>query len=432
MTTSPQLAPGELDSGFANAGILILNYPGFSVVNGQCVAEGHQGKIYILGGSWDQNSHVAEHISITCVLPDGTFDFGFGTHGTAHIKLPNEDLSTSPIQIFFVTGQGEDLILVSVGYNPLGQGAVTEAQLLIRLTGDGALDKRFGVDGFMVLKLPFDADTRQPVAANAVKFATSANSRVCLIGGMIYLISSGIDPALGFVVGVVSRFSIDGTVDPTFGNKGHATLAGVLGVRHSFNGIVVQNGTITVCGWAGTGALIARFNIDGSVDASFAGSGYKQLFGPSFQFQSVVVLPDGRTVAAGFGFPQRRGLLAVYTPTGQIDRKFNNGAHIEESFNPPQQVIFLSVKVDDNKIFASGRYFVGSTPKFVTAKYLDDGQRDPAFGNGQGYAITDVPGHTALANGMSLQADKKILLVGNDLGSVYSKAAIVTRLLNNV
>ncbi|CAI8965544.1 Delta-60 repeat protein [Pseudomonas sp. IT-P12] len=431
MTLYPRLAAGDLDSSFANAGILVLTYPGFSVVNGQSIAEGPQGKIYVLGGSWHQNSQAAEHISITRLLPDGTFDFGFGTHGTAHIKLPNEDLSTSPIQLFFVRDQEEDLMLVSVGYNPVGQGTITQAEVLIRLTGNGVLDKRFGVEGFMVLESPFDADVRQPVPADTEKFATPSSNKVCLIDGMIYLITSGLDPALGYIVGVVSRFNFDGNVDPTFGKNGHATLSGVLGTRNSFNGIAVNNGTITVCGWAGGGALIARFNLDGGVDPSFAGIGYILLAGPSFQFQAVAILPDGRTVATGFGYPQRRGLLAVYAANGLIDRTFNNGAHIEEGFDPPQQVMFLNVEATDDKILVSGRYFAGLTPKFVTAKYLNDGERDTSYGSGQGYAITEIPGYTALANGMSLQADKKILLVANDLGSVFSKAAIVARLLNS-
>lgn len=432
MTTSPTLAPGEADPAFANAGRLVLSFPDFPITHGQCVAEGSDRKIYILGGSWERNTQTAEHVSVTRLLPDGTLDFSFGTFGTAHVKLPNQDLSTSPIQLFFVNVQGEDLILVSVGYNPGGAGAVTEAQVLIRLTDNGALDKRFGVGGFMVLKSPFNADARPPVSANFEQFATAPNNRTCLMGDMIYLISSGIDPTLGFVVGVVSRFNMDGTVDPTFGKNGHATLSGVLGVRNSFNDIAVENGTITVCGWAGGAALIARFLLDGSVDPGFAGTGYLQLVGPSFQLLSVAVLPNGRTVAAGFGFAQRRGLVTVYTSNGLTDRTFNNGAHIEEGFNPPQQVMFLSARADGDKIITSGRYFVGSTPKFVTAKYLSDGQRDTAFGNGLGYVITDIPGHTALANGMGLQADKKILLVGNDLGSAYSKAAIVVRLLNGV
>lgn len=432
MTTSPTLAPGELDPAFANAGRLVLSFPDFPITHGQCVTEGPDGKIYMLGGSWERNTQTAEHVSVTRLLPDGTLDFSFGTFGTAHVKLPDENLSTSPIQLFFVSVLGEDLTLVSVGYNPGGAGAVTEAQVLIRLTDNGALDKRFGVGGFMVLKSPFNADAQPPISAGFVQFATSPNNRVCLMGDMIYLISTGIDPTLGFVVGAVSRFNMDGTVDPTFGKNGHATLSGVLGVRNSFNGIAVENGTITVCGWAGGAALIARFLLDGSVDPVFAGTGYILLVGPSFQFLSVAVLPDGRTMAAGFGFAQRRGLLAVYTSSGLIDRTFNNGSHLEEGLNPPQQVMFSSVEADDDKIIASGRYFVGSTPKFVTAKYLSDAQRDTTFGRGLGYVITDIPGHTALANGMGLQADKKILLVGNDLGSVYSKAAIVVRLLNGV
>ncbi|VVQ02957.1 hypothetical protein PS918_04349 [Pseudomonas fluorescens] len=432
MTTSPQLAPGELDPGFANEGRLVLPYPGFTTTNGLCVAEGPDKKIYILGSSQAQDSDLTNHVSITRLLPDGTLDFSFGTHGTVHIKVPDDDLSAIPTQVFFLTDQqGRDLILACVGYDVVGVGTNTLAQLLIRLTASGELDTSFGEGGFIPLKSPFEAETRQPLTTDATLSSHSSASAACINDDKIYLITSGIDPRLGVSTGVVSCFNLDGTGDTTFGENGHAALSKVLDVRSGLNGIVVRDGKIFVCGWAIGGALLACLNLDGSFNRNFAGTGYTLLRGTAFQFESIALLSDGRPVATGFGNTQRTGLLAVYTLDGVIDPRFNHGAPIEESFNPPHQVMFLAVAIQDDKIIASGRYFVGVTPYFVAAKYQIDGGRDTNFGAGKGWSVPELPVRRAMAYGMSLQTDRKILITGSDYDGIFGRAVLAARLLNS-
>ncbi|MHC8307055.1 NHL repeat-containing protein [Pseudomonas sp. PB3P13] len=430
MNTSLTAGPGDRDPTFANDGALVLKLANFEITHGQFVAEGPDGNSYIAGTSWEKNTQASEHVSVTRLLPDGTLDFGFGEYGTRHVKIIKENLSRRPMQMFFVTDQGENWMIVCLGYYPRGLGTVTEAHVLMGLTDNGELKTDFGDGGLVFLTSPFEPGPQQSVAADANQFATSPNSSVCLSDGKIYLMTSGIDPKLGVVVGVVSCYDLKGTLIPTFGDKGHATLSSVLAVRHSFNGIDVHDTGITVCGWVGRDALVARFHMDGSIDRSLNEVGYITEVGPSIQYDGLKVLPDGRTVAVGFGFSPRLGLLSLYTKTGLKDPTFNKGERIEESFDSPRQVIFSSVAIDDDKIIAAGRIFAGIEPSFVTAKYQMDGQRDPGFGKGQGYSITEVTGHTPVANGMTLQADKKILLVGDNLPGIFSDAAIVIRLLN--
>lgn len=100
MTTSPTLAPGELDPAFANAGRLVLSFPDFPITHGQCVTEGPDGKIYMLGGSWERNTQTAEHVSVTRLLQDGTLDFSFGTFGTAHVSCPMKTCPLHPSSFF--------------------------------------------------------------------------------------------------------------------------------------------------------------------------------------------------------------------------------------------------------------------------------------------------------------------------------------------
>jgi uncharacterized delta-60 repeat protein len=435
MNTRSMHTPGDFDPSFGplHDGQLLLTFSDYMTTSGRLVSEAPNGKIYIGGTSWAPEDPLPAHFSLTRVLSDGTLDAEFGIAGTAHIKLkvPGiESLGTTPIQMFYITHEGEDKLLLSVGSYTMGVGAPTVAQALIRLHGNGELDKNFATDGILLIPRPFNVEASQHSASDVLHVGSSASSRaVHASEGKIYIISTGTDAEIGFV-GVVMCFDYDGVADHSFNNSGYASLSEVIRVRSSLNDIVVHNGKITVCGWAGNSAVLARLNIDGSFDKTFAEVGYKLLEGPSFQFTSLAVLADGRTIATGFGFTPRRGLVAAYTSSGLIDRSFHQGAPIYEDFDEFDGVMFFGVGSQDEKIIVSGRYFIGQTPRFATARYLGDGRRDTTFGNGKGWVIHELGFDRALAHGMSLQSDGKILVIGNDYGGVYSKTVIVNRLLN--
>jgi uncharacterized delta-60 repeat protein len=434
MNTRPKQTPGDFDPSFGprQNGQLRLEYSDYMTTTGRLVSEAPNGKIYIGGTSWASEDPLPAHLSLTRVLSDGTLDAEFGIAGTAHIKLkvPGiESFGTTPIQMFYITHEGEDKLLLSVGSYTMGVGAPTVAEALIRLNDKGELDRNFGTDGILPIPRLFNGETTQHSASDALHVGSTASSRAVHVSdGKIYVISTGTDPELGFA-GVVRCFDYDGVADQSFNGTGNASLSEVLRVRSSFNDIVVHNEKITVCGWAGNAAVLARLNIDGSFDKSFAEVGYKLLEGSSFQFTSLALLADGRTIATGFGSTPRKGLVAAYTPSGLIDRSFHQGAPIYEDFDKSDSVMFFGAGSEDEKIIVSGRYIIGQTPHFVTARYLGNGRRDTTFGDGKGWVVHDL-GNPALAHGMSLQSDGKILVVGNDYDGFYSKTVIVTRLLN--
>jgi uncharacterized delta-60 repeat protein len=436
MKTSSSLKSGAFDPTFGplHDGKLFLSFKDYTTTSGRLISQAPNGKIYIGGTSWAPESPLPEHFSLTRVLSDGTLDSEFGIAGTAHIKLnvPGIDsLGTTPIQMFYITHEGEDKLLISVGSYTMGENASTVAEALIRLNDKGELDSNFGTAGILPIPRPFNFKASQHSASDVMNVSSAGSSRaVQASDGKIYIISTGTDPELGFA-GVVMCFDYDGVADQSFNNSGYASLSEVLRVRSSFNDIVVHNGKITVCGWAGNGAVLARLNIDGSFDKTFAEVGYKLLEGPSFQFTSLTLLADERIVATGFGSTPRKGLVAAYTPSGLIDRSFHQGAPIYEDFDERDNIMFFGAGSQDAKVIVSGRYIIGQTPHFVTARYLGNGRRDTTFGNGKGWVIHDLEIDRALAHGMTLQSDGKILVVGNDHDGIYSRTVIVNRLLND-
>lgn len=431
-TTSPAHAPGQPDKSFGPNldGNLLLTFPGFSDTTPRCIVEGPDGKIYI--GSYSSRDTDRKNVcSITRVLNDGAIDLEFGIAGSAHITLPEPvSFGSEPCQVFFLADQGEDKILASVGIAPPGQGMMP--QFLIQLTGRGELDKNFGDNGIVRLKSPFEADTLQPLITDSQQSAnTSTNRNVYVADGKIYLLSRFIDPDLGLYTGVVSRLHIDGTVDQTFGKNGHVVFSEVLNVTTILNDIVVQDGKITVCGYASqNAAMLARLHIDGSFDKSFSSLGYKLLEGRYSKFTSLEVQADGRIVVAGWAFEPSRGLLAAYTPSGLVDRTFNHGEPLYETFDGSTDIYFLSMASRDGKIIVSGLHSTDvREKKILTARYDSNGEGDTAFGNGKGWVSSEF-GSPNTYMGMSLQADGKILVVGRNRPS--NKDILVTRLLNSV
>jgi uncharacterized delta-60 repeat protein len=127
----------------------------------------------------------------------------------------------------------------------------------------------------------------------------------------------------------LARIEADGSLDSKFGVGGKATFD--FGQFEEAGAILHQpDGKLVVAGfssdrppWTGTYSdfLLARFNVDGSLDSSF-GPGGKMLtdFGRTDRARALALQPDGKLIAVGYsgtptwdGFDQSDFALARYT-----------------------------------------------------------------------------------------------------------------------
>src|SRR5262245_12063781 len=92
-----------------------------------------------------------------------------------------------------------------------------------------------------------------------------------------------------------------GALDPTFGSGGLVTTD--FGGSDSAQAVAIQSdGKIVAAGSSGGDFALARYNADGSLDASFGGGGKVTTdFGGFDAASALAVQPDGRIVAAGRG-----------------------------------------------------------------------------------------------------------------------------------
>jgi uncharacterized delta-60 repeat protein len=94
-----------------------------------------------------------------------------------------------------------------------------------------------------------------------------------------------------------------GDLDPTFSGDGKQTTDFGTDPGSSASAVVRQaDGKVVAVGGAGHDFALARFNLDGSLDASFSGDGRRRTNFADFDGASGVALQgDGRIVAAGVG-----------------------------------------------------------------------------------------------------------------------------------
>jgi uncharacterized delta-60 repeat protein len=219
------------------------------------------------------------------------------------------------------------------------------------------------------------------------------------------------------------RYSLDGTLDPGFGNGGTvishlATISQANAVARQTDGKLVVAGTAIQAPSSAQQVVLARYLADGTLDSSFGDNGTVLSFGSPFGAVAVLVQPDGKIAVALSQPPDicgpdpcPNGKLAVarYLADGAPDTGFGSGGlasvAIPDSDSGPQPRSLVRQ--------ASGRLIVGgvarqpstSTYRPTLAAVTADGAPDAGFGSG-GVAF-GPDGHAGSAG---LQSDGRVVL----------------------
>jgi uncharacterized delta-60 repeat protein len=239
--------------------------------------------------------------------------------------------------------------------------------------------------------------------------------------------SNGQIVAAGTTGGTVSemalaRFNRNGSLDARFGNGGKV-VASAAGLASAAHGVVIQpDGKILVAGSAGPAGseelALARFNLDGSLDATF-GTGGTVLtsFGGEASATSLALQTDGKIVVAGSFQPGANSsasdfALARYAPNGALDTTFGTGGKLTTKIGDFDAAANQVLVQADGKIVAAGHTSTsGGFFNFVLVRYNNDGSLDSSF-NGTGIVTTNF-GQLDDIHGLALQADGKLIAVGS-------------------
>jgi uncharacterized delta-60 repeat protein len=336
----------------------------------------------------------------------------------------------------------------------VGIGGAGDDFALARYNPNGSLDTSFSGDGKQTIDFGgFDAASGVAIQANGRIIAVGRGSgdfalarynpngsldtsfsgdgrQLTDFGGNdaaygVALEAQGKMVALGRGSGdfALARYNPNGSLDASFSGDGRQITD--FGSFDEGRGVALGgNGKIVTVGDAGIGDFaLARYNPNGSLDPSFSADGKRTTdFGGDDAAYGMALQTDGKIVAVGGGGTAQSGVplhgsgeyfaLARYNPNGSLDPSFSGDGRQRTDFGGSDRASGVALQTD-GKIVVVGNG--GAGDDFALARYNPNGSLDPSF-SGDGRQTTDFGGGDA-AHGMALQANGKIVAIGHGLGS---------------
>jgi uncharacterized delta-60 repeat protein len=215
-----------------------------------------------------------------------------------------------------------------------------------------------------------------------------------------------------------AAFALPADLDPSFDGDGKKVLANV-GLDYAEAVLVQPDGKIVVAGYPSSGEqdfTVARLNADGSLDSRFDDNGVTVAdFGDQDIAHAAALQPDGKIVVTGYAAAgtNRNVAVARFNPDGSLDASFDPGG----GEGPGKRIIdyggvdgAVDVLVQpDGRIVLAG--YGGTGTDLAVTRLNANGSDDMSF-DGDGTAGADFGGFDH-GHGVALQADGKIVAGGD-------------------
>jgi uncharacterized delta-60 repeat protein len=343
------------------------------------IAVQSDGKIVAVGSvSVSENND--EDFAVFRYNADGSLDPSFGGDGQVSTSFSNcRDAALAvAIQI--------DGKIVAAGVSTDEKGSWFAA--LARFNTDGSLDTSFGSGGKVISE-----------GADIGGIVIQPDGKIIADGGGSWVI----------------RYNDDGSLDTSFGTGGFTTAGfGVWAVALQSDGKIVAAGD-NYCddGDCVRDFALARFNADGSLDTSFDSDGWltTRFEGASSVASSLILQPDGKIVAAGYD--AEKLAVARYNADGSLDASFDG----DGKFLRPVGLVnwdpetATALQSDGSIIVCGSMSDDGQDFDFALVRLQTDGSLDTSF-DADGKLTTDFGGGEDYAFDVALQPNGKIVAGG--------------------
>jgi uncharacterized delta-60 repeat protein len=221
-----------------------------------------------------------------------------------------------------------------------------------------------------------------------------------------------------------SLFAAPGDPDPTFGIDGEVTTDITTGDDTAFAVVQQPDGRLVAAGRARLGTsfdfAIARYDADGALDTTFGGTGVvtTAIENGTDIVQGVIVQPDGKLVAVGWGFIVAHWhdfAVVRYDADGSLDPTWGGTGKVTTNIGPAAKsddAPFDLLQQADGKVVVAGETQDPTTLRTDVAlvRYQPDGALDSTFG-GTGVVVTPI-GLGGSARAVLQQADGKLVAAG--------------------
>lgn len=332
---------GALDSTFGNKGVSLVDF-GTSGCVANAIAIQEDKKI-IVGG------HNNTDFALARLNQNGTLDTTFDKDG----KVTTSFGTASNFEYISALTVLNDGKIIAAGTRFSGNYDVA----LAKFNSDGSLDISFDLDGKVT--------TQHPNGLNEYANAMAIENTKILVAGYI---STGSTNDFQII-----RYNSDGSLDTSFDLDGKVTTD--FGTTQDIaNSIKIQNdGKVVVAGASSNGInsvfAIARYNSNGMLDTSFDSDGkVTTAFGTdNTSGNSVHIQDDGKIIVAGSS--NSNFALARYAINGTLDASFGTDGKVTTDFNIQTENGLQMTLQTDGKIVLVGNSFSDFTTGFALARY---------------------------------------------------------------
>jgi uncharacterized delta-60 repeat protein len=429
-------APGKLDPGFGNGGVVVTPTApdaGDDFQNGLAIQRDHG---IVVGGSSDMGAAAGGHQwRISRYTPNGDLDGSFGVGGTVTTSMSSAGGFDEHVWNLALAPDGK---IVAAGDAVTATGGFDVA--LARFNADGTLDTSFGTAGRVTTAI--GPDTRRDRAHDV---------EVLDDGKIVVAGFADMGPGAGGRNFMLARYNPNGTLDGTFGSGGIVITRVAPGDNRDVvttNGLTIADaGKFILSGQANMGAgaggfnfALARYNPDGTLDGSFGSGGIViTAVAPGDNFDtpsSVAIDPAGKIVAGGVaesgGFVFDWALVR-YNPDGSLDNSFGAGGKVTTNVGPGSSDDDLEELV----IQFTGKILIGGSAAptavtvdsdFTVARYNVDGTLDGSFGSSGIVRTSTAPGSADdEIFEIALQSDAKLVASGECVQPATGRDVCVAR-----
>jgi len=273
---------------------------------------------------------------------------------------------------------------------------------ILRFKNDGSLDSSFGTNGSVITEISFTSKAKAILLQPDGKIIVGGTYQTGDFANIYHLF--------------VARYNADGSTDNTFGTNG--IIMPEPGFTDELKDMALQpDGRIVVAGAISddmtmgiTSFLIARFNENGTADASFGTGGMvTTVIEATSEVEKIALLADGSIIAAGqsglYDSPDpdyRNFAIAKYNSHGNPDPSFGvNGIVKTDVIAGAADFLHSMVMQPDGKILTAGS--LGNNHYLL--RYQSNGNLDSTFGTNGKAIRTSTPSNLYL----TLRTDGKIL-----------------------
>lgn len=414
---------GFLDSSFAKDGKLYGYFPiqraGLNAITL------NSGKIRTAGATDNPDVPVADlgnsDFAVATYNEKGSPDLDFGMQG-----IVVTDFAGSSDVVRAIATQPDGKIVVAGRSNVASGGTIIEYSgfALARYRTDGSLDSNFGTNG----KVTTFFDQEQYTEPPAVSLAIQKDGKLVLAGGEVI-------PDYHQTFVVLTRYHVDGSLDSSFGDGGKVMTD--FGEDAWASSMVLQkDGKIVVAGtqtdYDTYNLILARYNIDGSLDKKFGDNGKLiTKLGSQAEAASIAIPKDGKLIVAGtidtiynYDLYPNNFVLIRYAIDGKIDSTFGEDGIVITDFGGFDHASSMKIE-ESGKIVVAGSSNTGNANAgdFALARYNPNGSLDSSFGE-NGKLTTDLGGNDDAA---ALSISHNNLYVAGTSSSLDSNGFLLSR-----